>query len=48
MEPRAAQERFGTPVRGYHFEDYTIMVYDYNLLRKLTVPAGPWPGFQPG
>jgi len=48
VEPTVAQARFGAPARVYHFEDYTIMVYNYNLLTRLTVPTGPWLGFQPG
>jgi hypothetical protein len=46
--PSAVRARYGTPAHVYHFEGYTIMVYDYNLLTRVTVPAGPWPSFQPG
>jgi len=39
---------YGAPVRVYDFDGYTVMVYDYNLLTRVTVPAGPWNGFRPG
>ena len=31
--------RFGPPAHTYHFMEYTIMVYDYNLLTRVTMPA---------
>jgi hypothetical protein len=39
---------YGTPERVYRFDGYTVMVYGYNLLTRVTVPAGPWNGFRPG
>jgi hypothetical protein len=41
VRPSVVQARYGTPAHVYHFEDYTIMVYDYNLLTRVTVPTGP-------
>jgi hypothetical protein len=41
-------EAHGSPARVYRFGGYTIMVYDYNLLTRVTVPAELWPGFRPG
>jgi hypothetical protein len=31
--------RFGPPARSYRFDQYTIMVYNYNLLTRLTIPT---------
>ena len=33
------QAWYGTPAHVYYFETYTIMVYDYNLLTRVTVPS---------
>ena len=44
----AVRARYGAPERVYRFERYTIMVYGYNLLTRVTVPAEPWKGFRPG
>ena len=41
VRPSVVRARYGTPARVYHFEDYTIMVYDYNLLTRVTVPTEP-------
>lgn len=41
VQPSVVRAWYGTPARVYHFEDYTIMVYDYNLLTRVTVPARP-------
>jgi len=41
VRPSVVRARYGTPAHVYHFEDYTIMVYDYNLLTRVTVPAEP-------
>jgi hypothetical protein len=40
VTPSAVRVRYGTPTRVYHFEDYTIMKYDHNLLTRVTVPPG--------
>lgn len=48
MSPAVVRARYGTPERVYRFDGYTIMVYGYNLLTRVTVPAGPWKGFKPG
>ena len=31
--------QFGPPARTYHFKEYTVMVYDYNLLTRLHIPS---------
>jgi hypothetical protein len=31
--------RFGQPSRTYHFEEYTVRVYGYNLLTRLNIPT---------
>jgi len=31
--------RFGQPSRTYHFKEYTVRVYGYNLLTRLTIPT---------
>jgi hypothetical protein len=36
-----ALKMFGMPVRAYHFESYTIMVWDKNLLPELAPPPAP-------
>jgi hypothetical protein len=41
VKPSVVRAWYGTPAHVYHFEDYTIMVYDYNLLTRVTVPAVP-------
>ncbi len=43
IKPTVVRARFGPPARTYHFREYTIMVYDYNLLTRVTVP--PLGGF---
>jgi hypothetical protein len=48
VSPSVARARYGTPERVYRFGGYTVMVYGYNLLTRVTVPAAPWKGFQPG
>ena len=37
--PSMVQAWYGTPAHVYYFETYTIMVYDYNLLTRVTVPS---------
>jgi hypothetical protein len=39
IKPRVVRARFGPPARTYHFREYTIMVYDYNLLTRVKVPT---------
>ena len=39
VKQSVAEAWYGTPAHVYHFEDYTIMVYDYNLLTRVTVPS---------
>ena len=39
IEPNVIRARFGPPVRTYHFKQYTILVYGYNLLTRLSVPT---------
>ena len=39
VTPGQVDARFGPPARTYHFEEYTVMVYDYNLLTRLQVPS---------
>jgi hypothetical protein len=39
VTPGEVQAQFGPPARTYHFEAYTVMVYDYNLLTRLQVPS---------
>jgi hypothetical protein len=39
VTPGEVQARFGPPARTYHFREYTVMVYDYNLLTRLHVPS---------
>lgn len=41
VRPSVVRAWYGPPARVYHFEDYTIMVYDYNLLTRVTVPSQP-------
>ena len=41
VKPSVVRAWYGPPAHVYHFEDYTIMVYDYNLLTRVTVPAVP-------
>ncbi|MGH3167036.1 MAG: hypothetical protein ACRDN0_14255 [Trebonia sp.] len=48
VEPSVVWARYGRPARVYHYEGFTIMMYNYNLLTRVTVPAGPWPGYRPG
>jgi hypothetical protein len=31
--------QFGPPAHTYQFKEYTIRVYDYNLLTRLQIPA---------
>jgi hypothetical protein len=46
IKPAAVRARFGLPARTFHFREYTIMVYDYNLLTRVTV--SPLGGALPG
>jgi hypothetical protein len=39
IKPNVVRARFGPPARTYHFREYTIMVYDYNLLTRVTMPS---------
>jgi hypothetical protein len=39
VTPGEVQARFGPPARTYHFQEYTVMVYNYNLLTRLRVPS---------
>jgi len=39
LTPGEVRARFGPPARTYHFKEYTVMVYDYNLLTRLNVPS---------
>jgi hypothetical protein len=39
LTPAQVYARFGPPARTYHFEEYTVLVYDYNLLTRLHVPS---------
>jgi hypothetical protein len=39
IKPNMVKARFGPPARTYHFREYAIMVHDYNLLTRLTVPS---------
>jgi hypothetical protein len=48
VSPALVRAWYGTPQQVYSFDGYTVMVYDYNLLTRVTVPAGPWQGFRPG
>jgi hypothetical protein len=41
VKPSVVRAWYGAPAHVYHFEDYTIMVYDYNLLTRVTVPPTP-------
>jgi hypothetical protein len=41
VKPSVVRAWYGPPAHVYHFGDYTIMVYDYNLLTRVTVPALP-------
>jgi hypothetical protein len=39
INARVILTRFGPPARTYHFEEYTIRFYRYNLLTRLNVPV---------
>jgi hypothetical protein len=39
VTPAQVEAQFGPPARTYHFKEYTVMVYDYNLLTRLQVPS---------
>jgi hypothetical protein len=39
VTPDEVHAQFGPPARTYHFKEYTVMVYDYNLLTRLHVPS---------
>ena len=41
VKPSVVRAWYGAPAHVYHFEDYTIMVYDYNLLTRVAVPPLP-------
>lgn len=40
VTPARARAAFGAPARVYHFQNYTIMVWNKNLLRELGHPVG--------
>ena len=40
----AIEQRFGLPARSYQVGEYTVLVYDRNLLPTLSVLPAPWPG----
>ena len=40
VTPAEARAAFGPPARVYHFRDYTILVWNKNLLRQLGPPVG--------
>lgn len=39
IKPTVVRARFGPPVRTYHFRQYRIMVYNYNLLTRVTMSS---------
>ena len=39
IKPAVIAAQFGPPARTYRFKEYTIRVYDYNLLTRLQIPA---------
>ncbi len=39
ISARVLSARFGQPSRTYHFREYTIRVYGYNLLTRLSTPT---------
>jgi hypothetical protein len=39
VKPAVVRARFGAPTHTYHFMEYTITVYDYNLLTRVTMPT---------
>jgi len=39
VRPAVVRARFGAPARTYHFREYRIMVYNYNLLTRATRPS---------
>lgn len=39
VTPGEVRAEFGAPARTYHFREYTVMVYDYNLLTRLHIPS---------
>ena len=39
VKPNVIRAKFGPPARTYHFKEYTITVYDYNLLTRLDIPT---------
>jgi hypothetical protein len=39
VTPDEVYARFGPPARTYRFKEYTVMVYNYNLLTRLHVPS---------
>jgi hypothetical protein len=39
VKPKVVRARFGPPAHTYHFRQYTILVYNYNLLTRVTVPS---------
>jgi hypothetical protein len=40
----AIEQRFGPPARGYRVGEFTVLVYDRNLLPALSGLPAPWPG----
>jgi hypothetical protein len=39
VTPDEVHAQFGPPARVYHFKEYTVLVYDYNLLTRLRIPS---------
>jgi hypothetical protein len=39
IKPSVIAAQFGPPAHTYQFKEYTIRVYDYNLLTRLQIPA---------
>jgi hypothetical protein len=39
IKPTVVRARFGPPARTYHFREYTVMVYNYNLLTRVRMPS---------
>jgi hypothetical protein len=38
VKPNVVRAKFGKPAHVYHFREYTVMVYNYNLLTRLDRP----------
>jgi hypothetical protein len=39
VTPHEVLTRFGQPAHTYRFKEYTVMVYDYNLLTRVNLPS---------